>query len=866
MSRRLGFSPASPGQLVGRLKSAPVTLGYVALIWTVNLTSRIPHLFPGLPAKATLGLMAASPSALFVRPWSVLTSALWVPGPVYSAFSTGALLLIGIPLERRLRPRLFAAAAAVGQVLGVLIAAGLVWAMRPIMGSWPVVLTSEWYLGPTAALCGVVMAATSAMTVLWRRRLRTIVPTLLLVLVLYQGSFPDLVRLCAAAVGMLLGPFVLGLRPVVSWPAVSRREARVLVALVVAACAVGPIIAGLSQHALGPLSVLRFLFTDIQPVDPQALQKACASSASSGQCQLMLLQLRAGAGEIFMAILPCFLLLLCAEGLRRGRRFAWRSTLIVLGGMAALALTHIAGVLWPKVLGTVQNQRMGFQDLSHLHYTLGLVLPLLLPVALFLGVAGFRSLFTLKAPHGTYTKLGRKILMLGIGLAAVYVAGGLALSSGFTPTPSLPQFLADVPDRFLPLGYTLDVSPAIFPESTPAVLLYEGIGIIFWTLSGVLVLRSFLQHPSSEDGTDLERARTVLRSGTGSPLSWMTTWPQNRHWFAPDGSGYVAYRLISGVALALGPPVGQTTRYRDYVEGFSRFCSDNAWTACFYSAGQDLREITEPMGWGSVEVAQQTIIPLPTLTFGGKKFQPIRAALNRASKEDIHAEWINYLTAPTRIRQQIDALSEEWIADRKLPELGFTLGGIPELQDPEVRCLLALDANQALQGFTSWLPIYRNGRIEGWTVDLMRRRRNGGFAKTMEFLIATAALTFRDEGYSYLSLSGVPLVRPEEKADETTTLGRVLEWGGGLLEPVYGFRSLLAFKSKFGPLYEPLFLVYPDAAALPNIAKAIARAYLGDISLLQRLALARHLVRRAPRDAPKTSPVTVGPRTNPEAS
>jgi lysylphosphatidylglycerol synthetase-like protein (DUF2156 family) len=738
--------------------------------------------------------------------------------------------------------------------------------MRPIMGSWPVVLTSEWFLGPSAALCGSIMAATSAMTVLWRRRLRIIVPTLLLVLALYEGSFPDLVRLCAAAVGMVLGPFVLGRRPALAWPAVSRREARVLVALVVAACAIGPVIAGLSQHALGPLSVLRFLFTDLQPVDPQALQKACASSANSGQCQLMLLQLRAGAGEIFMAILPCFLLLLCAEGLRRGRRFAWQSTLVVLGGMAVLALTHIAGVLWPKVLGTVQNQRMGFQDLSHLHYTLGLVLPLLLPVALFLVVAGFRSLFTLKAPRGTYPTLGRKIVMLGIGLAAVYVMGGSALSSGFAPTPSPAQFLADAPDRFLPLGYTLDIPPAIFPESTPAVLLYEGIGIVFWTVSGALVLRSFLKHPASADGTDLARARTVLRSGTGSPLSWMTTWPQNRYWFAPDGSGYVAYRLISGVALALGPPVGQVAHYRNYVEGFTRFCSDNAWTPCFYSAGQDLREITDAMGWGSVEVAQQTMIPLPSLTFSGKQFQPIRAALNRASKEDIRAEWFNYLTAPTRIRQQMEALSEEWIADRKLPELGFTLGGIAELQDPEVRCLLAFDANQALQGFTSWLPIYRNGRIEGWTVDLMRRRRNGGFAKTMEFLIATAALTFRDEGYDYLSLSGVPLVRPEEKADETTTLGRILEWGGGILEPVYGFRSLLAFKSKFGPLYEPLFLVYLDLAALPNIANAIARAYLGDISLPQRLALARRLVRRKPQDAPKISAATVGPRTNPEVS
>jgi phosphatidylglycerol lysyltransferase len=34
----------------------------------------------------------------------------------------------------------------------------------------------------------------------------------------------------------------------------------------------------------------------------------------------------------------------------------------------------------------------------------------------------------------------------------------------------------------------------------------------------------------------------------------------------------------------------------------------------------------------------------------------------------------------------------------------------------------------------------------------------------------------------------------------------VLDLAGHALEPVYGFRSLLAFTAKFQPRYEPLFL------------------------------------------------------------
>jgi phosphatidylglycerol lysyltransferase len=62
-------------------------------------------------------------------------------------------------------------------------------------------------------------------------------------------------------------------------------------------------------------------------------------------------------------------------------------------------------------------------------------------------------------------------------------------------------------------------------------------------------------------------------------------------------------------------------------------------------------------------------------------------------------------------------------------------------------------------------------------------------------------------------------------------LDRLLDGLGSALEPVYGFRSLLAFKNKFHPRYLPVFMVYPDSAALPGIGNALTRAYLPGLSL-----------------------------------
>jgi lysylphosphatidylglycerol synthetase-like protein (DUF2156 family) len=168
--------------------------------------------------------------------------------------------------------------------------------------------------------------------------------------------------------------------------------------------------------------------------------------------------------------------------------------------------------------------------------------------------------------------------------------------------------------------------------------------------------------------------------------------------------------------------------------------------------------------------------------------------------------------------------------------MGFTLGGLDELADDAVRCLVAVDADRTVHGVTSWMPVHRDGAVVGWTLDFMRRRSSGGLRGTVEFLIASAARDLRDEGYAFLSLSGAPLAHLD-RGQAPRGLQRLLDVAGQALEPVYGFRSLLAFKAKFQPEYRPLYLVYPDPVALPAIGLAIGRAYLPDLTARQSARL-----------------------------
>ena len=342
-------------------------------------------------------------------------------------------------------------------------------------------------------------------------------------------------------------------------------------------------------------------------------------------------------------------------------------------------------------------------------------------------------------------------------------------------------------------------------------------------------------------------ADTIRRLGGGT-ISWMGTWRGNERVAvtaqrtsadpsqasapgAAASAGAIAYQSWAGVAIMLGDPIVASGEEARALAEFERVAEQAGLIPCAFSVSA-ATAAARPPGWRAVIVAEDTIVDLPGLKFAGKPWGAVRTALNRAGREGMTFRMARLAEEPWRVLAQVRAISEQWSGDKSLPEMRFTLGTVEEALDPEAYVGLAFDGDGNLHGVTSWLPVYAPSagepRIAGWTLDLMRRR-DGAFPPVMEFLIASSAQWFSDQGYEFVSLSGAPLVRPE--GAETGPVDQVLEQIGGLIEPLYGFKSLHRFKQKFNPRHESLYLLFRDEGDLPRIGIAITRAYLPDASL-----------------------------------
>jgi len=369
---------------------------------------------------------------------------------------------------------------------------------------------------------------------------------------------------------------------------------------------------------------------------------------------------------------------------------------------------------------------------------------------------------------------------------------------------------------------------------------------VLWLLMLVYLIwvrRAFRAHRRSTVGRPPAPSRDevvrMIHAHGGGTLSWMTTWEGNS--YARTLTGIVAYQRKMGVAVALADPLGPEQGHAQSVREFIDAAEHAGLVPCFFSASEATRAAV-PADWRSIIVADDTIVDLPGLQFTGKKWSSVRTSINRADREDMEFRMTRLKDESWGVRQQLQAISEMWVSDKDLPEMGFTLGTLVEADDPEVRLALAVSPRGDVDGFLSWLPIYApGGRIRGWTLDLMRRRE-GGFGPVMEFLIGSSLQHFSEEGAEILSLSGAPL--SHEYPPGTGVIADLSERLAEALEPVYGFRSLHRFKEKFQPRYETMYMLYRDESDLTRIGAGLTRALLPTATLRQLAGAGLELVRR----------------------
>ncbi len=488
-----------------------------------------------------------------------------------------------------------------------------------------------------------------------------------------------------------------------------------------------------------------------------------------------------------------FALLMLFFGLMRGKRAAWSTAIIFL------------------FLSTLFRLLGGGQILMSI-LTGGLVMLLVMCSRFFQARSDPPSLWR-----------GYLALLGGLGVVTLYTIGGfLLLYDQFEPLVDqygIDQVLLRLfthAHLYLTPGTQAIVFGRVLPMLCLSAMIY----------GFVMVLRPVATtlFPGEQER---QAAATLTHLYGKNSISYFALSPDKSYFFSASGRSVISYVLQGRVAVVAGDPIGPEEEMLATIQQFLAFCSEQDWTTVFWQVRDTTVNLYCNAGLHLVKIGEDAIITPQTFTLAGNAMANVRSSAKRAEKEGIRIVITHGHVEDSEQLAQIEHISRTWLASKGSSEMGFSMGHFDPYGDDEQIYALAVDGNNKLHAFVTFVPIY--GR-NGWALDLMRRAEQAT-PGTMELLLARSIEYFKKEGSDIVSLGLAPLSNVHH-TDETfvrTSIDFLTHHFGNPDKN----RSLFTFKKKFQPQWESRYLVYSHTLTLPTVGWALYRAHQQEVSLLR---------------------------------
>ncbi|HEX4787857.1 MAG TPA: phosphatidylglycerol lysyltransferase domain-containing protein [Actinospica sp.] len=503
------------------------------------------------------------------------------------------------------------------------------------------------------------------------------------------------------------------------------------------------------------------------------------------------------------------LLLLLAHGLRRRKHRAWMGVVALLAVTVLGHLIALAGHFIPR----------GGDN--------GGILPAVLLVLL---LVYRREFYALSDPRSRWraiwTFLFLVVVDLGLGLLVVSVRPA-EIVSGSGVGARFEQVLLGLIGVSGPMSFRVDrYSDYVY---------YSLLGLSLLTLlvTLYLFLRPAAPHALLTPAQETEVRALLAKHGKRDSLGYFALRRDKSVLFSPSGKACIAYRVVAGVMLASGDPVGDPEAWPGAIREFCDRADKYAWIPAVMGCSELGGEIwCRESGMDALELGDEAVVEVAEFTLEGRAMRNVRQMVNKIERKGYACDTRRLREIPQHEIAAIRRLANDGRSTETERGFSMALGRFGDPSDGDCVVVTACRDGEirAVLNFVPW------GR-DGLSLDLMRRDRTAD--PGLNELMIVAALREADRlGVTRISLN-FAVFRSALERGERIGAGPVLRrWRALLvfLSRWFQIESLYRFNVKFRPIWEPRFVAFRQTRDLPRIALAAleAEAFLVLPSMLRR--------------------------------
>ncbi len=492
-------------------------------------------------------------------------------------------------------------------------------------------------------------------------------------------------------------------------------------------------------------------------------------------------------------VITGLLLLMLSHGLRRRKRRAWQAVTVLLAFSVLIHVVHapylVQGAAAAAVLAVLLYYRDEFYAVGD-------------PRTRWRAAGVFAGLVVADVAIGlTYILLARHLALdYSIWQRTEHVVYGLVGVSG--------------PIRFVP-----DARADLFN------LLTSTLGVFTLVVTAYLFLRPAEPGGRLGERDSLQIRDLLARYGDRDSLGYFALRHDKDVIWSPSGKSCIGYRVVSGVMLASGDPIGDPEAWPGAIHAFLDEAARHAWVPAVMGCGELGAEIWCREGdLTALELGDEAIVEVADFTMQGRAMRNVRQMAARVCRQGYAADVRRVADIG---RDEIDRIVNRAGTWRGSPtERGFSmaLGRVGDAEDG--RCVVATATEngvlRALLHFVPW-------GSDGLSLDLMRRDRSAQ-PGVNDFLIVEVIRAARALGVKRISLN-FAVFRAALERGERIGAGPVLRvWRRFLvfISRWFQIESLYKFNAKFCPVWVPRFFVFPGTrdAVRVGVAALEAEAFL----------------------------------------
>ncbi len=323
---------------------------------------------------------------------------------------------------------------------------------------------------------------------------------------------------------------------------------------------------------------------------------------------------------------------------------------------------------------------------------------------------------------------------------------------------------------------------------------------------------------------ELDVVRRLVATFGADTLAPFALRSDKSYFFATDESAFLAYRVVGGVAIVSGDPIGRESVRAPLVRSFIDFAHERGWRVAVLGAAERDLALYRSLGLRALYHGDEAVVETASFSLEGRAIRKVRQSVTRLEKAGFTSRVLRPSEIDASLRAHLEEIARIWRGDA--PERGFVmaLDVLFREGDDDAAFAIGFDRTGCARGFLHYAVCGAGSAI---SLSSMPRTSDvpNGFT---EWLICESVAWARNNGFARVSLNFSPfaaLLSPDAELSvgqrlQAVTLRRMKPW--------FQLDNLLVFNRKFFPTWQRRFVVYERRRDLPRVGVAAlaVEAYL----------------------------------------